>query len=279
LKLIVIFLISLSSIVLFPIISAAQELEDDGSFILSGKVVDAATLEGIPYSHIKLDDTYWGVICDSLGFFKVRVKDNQNLKVSSLGFAEKMIPITEEITDGSAFQELHLDRTSYMLEDVDIYSLGTWEQFRHNFVKTELANEEVITENWNIGNLKQYMKASASLDRPGAGVGISYNRKFRDRKQREHVFKLKAQEGKIYKLKQKFNKQIVQDITNEKGVRLDALIVYITEREHFTYQSRDTYIQKRIKACYLTFLDEYVDGEYVYGVNDSTKTLRNHLRK
>ena len=56
-------------------------------------------------------------------------------------------------------------------------------------------------------------------------------------------------------------------------------MVYITEREHFTYQTRDTYIQQRIKACYDSFVLEYIEGEYEYALDDTTKTLRNHLRK
>ncbi len=272
-------LIFLSSLILFPIISDAQNSGEEESFTLSGKVVDAATLEGIPFSHIKIDETYWGVICDSLGFFKVSIKPNQNLKVSSLGYSEIIVPITSEVTDGESFQEISLDRTSYMLEEVDIYSLGTWEQFKENFVKMELPDESNIAGGWDFGNLKQHMQAELAMGRSGAGVGISMNRKFKDRKQREHVAKLKSKEFKVYILKSKFNKQLVEDITREKGVRLEALMVYITEREHFTYQTRDMYIQHRIKACYDTFVLEYVDGEYEYALDDTTKTLRNHLRK
>ncbi|MCZ4693437.1 carboxypeptidase-like regulatory domain-containing protein [Ancylomarina euxinus] len=278
-----IFLISLCSFVLFPLISEAQESEEVESFILSGKVVDASTLEGIPFSHIKLDDTYWGVICDSLGFFKVTVKPNQNLKVSSLGFAEKITPVTSEVTDGSAFQEVSLERVSFMLEEVDIYSLGTWGQFKENFVKMELPNEENIAANFDYGNLRAIYGTKEApipgmLKGFGVGGGIGFNGKSRDNKSREHVAKLKSREYKVEILKNKFNKQLVEDITQEKGARLEALMVYITEREHFTYQTRDIYIQQRIKAHYDTFVLEYVEGEYNYAMGDSTKTLKNHLR-
>lgn len=266
-----------------PFISYAQNSTDDESFILSGKVVDASTLEGIPFSHIKLDDTYWGVICDSLGFFKVTVKPNQNLKVSSLGFAEKIIPVTSEVTDGSAFQEVSLDRVSFMLEEVDIYSLGTWGQFKENFVKMELPNNENIAANFDYGNLRaiygtKEVPIPGMLKGFGVGGGIGFNGKSREKKSRDHVAKLKSREYKVEILKSKFNKQLVEDITQEKGLRLEALMVYITEREHFTYQTRDTYIQQRIKAHYDTFVLEYVEGEYDYAMEDSTKTLKNHLR-
>jgi hypothetical protein len=269
--------------VLRPFISYAQNSTDDESFILSGKVVDASTLEGIPFSHIKLDDTYWGVICDSLGFFKVTVKPNQNLKVSSLGFAEKIIPVTSEVTDGSAFQEVSLDRVSFMLEEVDIYSLGTWGQFKENFVKMELPNNENIAANFDYGNLRaiygtKEVPIPGMLKGFGVGGGIGFNGKSREKKSRDHVAKLKSREYKVEILKSKFNKQLVEDITQEKGLRLEALMVYITEREHFTYQTRDTYIQQRIKAHYDTFVLEYVEGEYDYAMEDSTKTLKNHLR-
>jgi len=262
--------------VLLPFISNAQNSTEDEGFVLSGKVVDATTLEGIPFSHIKIDDTYWGVICDSLGFFKVTIKPNQNLKVSSLGFAEKIIPVTSEVTDGLAFQEVSLDRVSFMLEEVDIYSLGTWEQFKHNFVKTELPKEMDVTGGWNFGNMKLYMKEALALNRPGAGMSMTMGKKYVTRKQ---IFqRLNSRDVKLSKVALKFNKQLVQDITHEAGEKLDALMVYIREREHFTYQTRDTYIQQRIKAHYKTFVLEYVEGEYDYAMGDSTKRLKNHLR-
>ena len=263
---------------LSPLNSKAQESENDDSFILSGKVIDATTHEGIPYSHIKLDSTYWGVICDSLGFFKVRVQPNQSLKISSMGFAEQIVPISAEVTDGQAFQEVHLERASYMLEEVDIYSLGTWTQFKHNFVKAELPEEKNVAGGWNFGNMKLYMKEALALERGSFGVGVSMNRKFKDRKQREHVAKLKSQESKTATLKNKFNKQVVRDITHETGARLDALMVYISEREQFTYQTRDYYIQQRIKTLHDQFVLEYVVNHDDYALGDSLERLPNHLR-
>jgi len=259
-------------------LSDAQNSTDEENFTLSGKVIDAVTLKGIPFSHIKIDDTYWGVICDSLGFFKVSIKPNQHLKVSSLSYAEIIVPVTSKITDGAAFQEISLERKSYMLEEVDIYSLGTWEQFKENFVKMKLSDEDNVAGAWNFGNLKSQLKEAIALDRSGVGMSFSVKRKYKDGKQRERVAKLKSNEYKTDIIKTKFNKQLVADITHEKGVRLDALMVYITEREHFSYQSRDIYIQRRIKACHDTFVLEYVEGEYDYALDDSTKTLRNHLR-
>jgi len=268
----------ISSFVLFPFLSDAQEAENDDSFILAGKVVDVATLEGIPYSHIKLDDTYWGVICDSLGFFKVRVHPNQSLKVSSMGFGEQIIPITAEVTDGQAFQEVPLEKASYMLEEVDIYSLGTWNQFKHSFVQTKLPEEKNVTGGWDFGNLKQFMQAEFAMARPGAGVGISINRKFKDRKQREYVAKLESQEAKIELLKAKFNKQIVQDLTHETGERLEALMIYISAREKFTYQTRDYYIQMKVKSLYDEFVLEYRVDRDDYALGDSIERIPNHLR-
>ncbi|MGZ2368971.1 carboxypeptidase-like regulatory domain-containing protein [Ancylomarina sp. YFZ004] len=269
-------LIFLSLFVLRPFISYAQDSTEDESFILSGKVVDASTLEGIPFSHIKLDETYWGVICDSLGFFNVTVKPNQNLKVSSLGFAEKIIPVTSEVTDGSAFQEVSLDRVSFMLEEVDIYSLGTWKQFKENFVKMELADDSNIAGGWDFGNLKLQLKEAIAMDRGGVGMSISMGRKYTTRK--DIIRGLTIRDDHRDRLALKFNRQIVEDITKEKGVRLVAFMVYIVEREHFTYQTSDVYIQQRIKACYDTFVLEYIDGEYEYALDDTTKTFRNHLR-
>jgi len=263
--------------------SQAQKSENEDSFILSGKVIDASTLEGIPYSHIKLDDSYWGVICDSLGFFNLRVHPNQCLGVSSMGFSELIIPITTEVTDGLAFQEVQLERTSYMLEEVDIYSLGTWVQFKDNFVKMELAQEENIAADFDYGNLNaiygtKEVPIPGMLKGFGFGGGIGFNGKSREKKSRDLVAKLKSQENKIEAIKNKFNKQVVQDITHETGARLEDLMVYISEREHFTYQTRDYYIQKRVKSLHHEFVLEHVGDHNDYALGDSLERLPNHLR-
>jgi len=279
LKSIYLSLVFLSCFVISPLVADAQNTEEKNGFTLSGKVIDAATLKGIPYSHVKIDDTYWGVICDSLGFFKVELKNNHSFKVSSLGYSEIIVPITSVVTDGAAFQEISLDRTSYILDEVDIYSLGTWQQFKDNFVKMELPDEKNIADEWNFGYLRRDRKLALAKDRSGFGASFTVNRKFKDQKQIEHVKTLKSNEYKSEILKAKFNRLLVQDMTHEKGVRLDALMRYITEREHFTYKTSDIYIQRRIKACYETFVLEYVEGEYDYALDDSTQIIVNHLRK
>ncbi len=264
---------------LFPTISEAQNLEEEGDLILSGKIIDANTQNGIPFSHIKINDTYWGVISDSLGFFKVLIKPNQRLKVSALGYAEMLVPVTTKVTDGVAFQEIFLEKMSYMLDVVDIYSLGTWNQFKENFIKMDLPEEKNIAANFNYGNLKAIYGTKEVLIpgvASGFGIGIGLNGKSKDQISRERVAHLKSNEYKVTILKNKFNKQLVKDITKEKGSRLEAFMIYVAEKERFTYQTNDIYIQKRIKELYNTFLLEYVDSTYT--MEDTIENLRNHLR-
>lgn len=90
---------------------------------------------------------------------------------------------------------------------------------------------------------------------------------------------MKAKEANLDKLNLKFNKQIVHEITQLSGDKLEIFMLYIKKREHFSYQTSDIYIQQRIKKHYQEFILEYVEGEYEYALEDSTRTLRNHLRK
>ncbi len=124
-----------------------------------------------------------------------------------------------------------------MLEEVDIYSLGTWDQFKENFVKMELPPDQNIAASFDYGNLKaiygtKEVPIPGMLKGFGVGGGIGFNGKSKNKKSRDHVAMMKSQEYKIEILKTKFNKQLVEDITKEKGVRLEALMVYIIEREH-----------------------------------------------
>lgn len=259
----------------------SQENKTDLSFVVSGKVINPENLEGIAYAHIKLDETYWGVICDSLGFFHLRVHPDQKLKISALGFREQIVEIVPPSVENEIFQEVYMERESYLLEQVNVYSLGTWIDFKENFVKEKLPVEENIADRFDFGNLKLVQAEANSLRKQGFGLNLadgiglikSIGKKRRDNKKSDELT-----DWQLRILQSKYNKDVIAELTHETGYRLDVLMQYINSKSDFTHQTSELYIGVRIKQLYRDFLQENPQLEENLSYTDSVGTIYNPLR-
>lgn len=260
----------------------SQEEENDNSFIVSGKVINSETLEGVSFANVNLHGTYWGIICDSAGFFRLRVHPDQNLRISALGFQEQFVSITPpKAEEDEVFQEVFMEQGSILLEEVNIYSLGTWAQFKENFIKEDLPEDENIATTFDFGNLKLAQAEANSLNRQGFGFnlldGINAVRSIgKKRRARKGIVEMTDWQLRI--LQQKYNKEVISELTHESGYRLDQLMEYINTKQRFTHQTSEMYIGVRIKQLYKDFLQKKPQLENNLTYADSLGTIRNHLR-
>ncbi len=259
----------------------SQEEQNDNSFIVSGKVINQETMEGVSFANVNLLGTYWGIVCDSAGFFRLRVNHNQKLRISALGFQEQIISIVPSKVDQEIFQEIFMEKGSILLDEVSIYSLGTWSQFKENFIKTDLPEEENIATTFNFGNLNLAQAEANSLNRQGFGFnlldGISAIKSI-GKKRRARTGIVAMTDWQLRILQQKYNKEVVAELTHESGFRLELLMEYINSNQNFTYQTSELYIGVRIKQLYDDFLQEKPQFENNLSFTDSLGTIRNHLR-
>ena len=261
----------------------SQEKENDNSFIVSGKVINSETLEGISFANVNLHGTYWGIVCDSAGFFRLRVHPDQDLRISALGFQEQFVNITppKEEEEEEVFQEVFMEKGSILLEEVSIYSLGTWAQFREKFIKEDVPEEENLATTFDFGNLKLARAEANSLSGQGFGLnlldGIHAIKSIgKRRRARKGIVQMTDWQLRI--LQQKYNKEIISELTHESGYRLDQLTEYINTKQRFTHQTSEMYIGVRIKQLHEDFLREKPQLENNLSYADSLGTIRNHLR-
>ncbi len=259
----------------------SQEEVQDSSFIVSGKIINPETLKGISFAHVKIHDSYLGIICDSLGFFRLRVNHGQKLKVTALGFQEQIVEITPPTEEDEVFQDILMVRQSYLLEEVDIYSLGSWKDFKENFVNTDVPVEENVASTFDFGNLNLAQKEASTLQRGGFGVnlmdGIDFIKKIR-KKRRARNAKPSMADWQLRILQSKFNKKVVAELTHESGLTLEVLMEYINTYSNFTHNTSEMYIGVKVKQLHKRFLEERPQFEKNLTLLDSIGPINNHLR-
>lgn len=245
-------------------------------FVLSGKVIDKETRKGIAFAHIKIDKTFYGTICDSLGFFHLRLTPKQKIKISALGYKTETLTI-QPSEEGDVFKEIAMQKNSYMIKEVNVYAFGTWNDFKHKFIKEKLPEEEesIIDEKAIAAIAKSAARYGNTQRRSeggiGVGIGIPLSRK--DRKS----LKLKKFIASENSLVQKYNKEMVAQLTKEKGKRLEYLLLYINSKAKFTSNSDEKYIIKEVLRLHQAFLHENIDTSKYYSFFDSLPAS-NHLR-
>ena len=257
--------------------SFSESSKIDSIISISGQILQSESLIPIPLATIAIKRARKGIICDSLGIFHLQIKQYDTLRISALGYK----PIDWEVPyvfnpDSPPFFQIKLEDISYLLNEVDIYALGTWDEFKEDFIKKDLPEDENIATTFNFGNLKLAQKEANSLKRDGGGFGfgIRFNKKAYKRIPRmEPLAQLHEQ-----MLASKFNKELVADVTKESGERLDVLVKYINSKSRFTYRTSEYYIINKIKQLYQDFLQEKPQLKNNISYSDSIETIKNHLR-
>jgi hypothetical protein len=209
----------------------------------------------------------------------LRVHPNQKLKVSALGFKEQVVNVNPPDGDKEVFQEIRLEKESILIDEVNVYTLGSYSDFKKGFIKKDAPEEEDLSESFDFGNLTKDQKEAIAAKRDGVGVNLTGGinaLKSIGSKRRERKAPVVMTDWQLSILREKFNKQIIADITHESGSRLDDIMEYINDKEDFTYKTTELTIINRIQIRYKEFLEEGPKEKEVD--NESSGPTTNNLR-
>ena len=87
---------------------------------LKGSIVSTDSLSPIPDAHILSEISYYGTTSDTNGKFAMLVKKIDTLRISSVGFVTKLIPIYYDSVDVNNFNII-MEKDTVMLQEIDIF--------------------------------------------------------------------------------------------------------------------------------------------------------------
>jgi len=140
-----------STIILFGLIffwarpqSCAQEVRNDEDVIqFSGVVVDADSLDPVPYTSIIINNTNRGTLSDFYGYFSFVALKNDTIVFSSMGYKKNIFVIPDTITD-KRYSLIHvMNADTIMLTPTVIYPWPTQEEFKKAFIKLDIPDDDI----------------------------------------------------------------------------------------------------------------------------------------
>lgn len=246
--------------------SNAQSFLQDSTLSISGLIYSSKTNEAIPNATVTIKRSRKGVICDNTGVFHLQIQERDTLVISALGYELKEWPVPLILNpDFPPFFRIQLQDISYLLKEVDIYALGTWDEFKDEFVKAKVKEKNPI--NKDIGkqlapyNTKkpnpvpaQYRpkidKKMDIIDAIFRPTDFLHNKLSKKEKIKKKLSKRIKEEGKNKKIGKKYNAQIVSDATGLKGDELVAFMEFCGKKIQVTENSRDYDVMKQILDLY-----------------------------
>lgn len=133
----------------------------------SGVVVDADSLQPVPFTAVIIKNTYRGTFADVSGYFSFVAQPGDTIQFTTLGYKDNsfIIPDTLKETRYSLIQLMQRDTME--LKEAVIYPWPTKEQFKEAFLKLDIPNDDQARAQRNIDQ-QAGMAGIASLP-PDAG--------------------------------------------------------------------------------------------------------------
>ncbi|MGZ2370519.1 carboxypeptidase-like regulatory domain-containing protein [Ancylomarina sp. YFZ004] len=250
--------------------SSATNVENDSLISISGQVVTSTGISPIPLAHLIIKGKRSGQICDSLGIFHLQVKQSDTLIISALGFKtqEWAVPFIFDTTLPLFFQ-IPLKKMAYLLKEVDVFALGTWDEFKADFVKLKIKDDNVINTQIT-KELAPFRTKKPNIVPPQYRALIEKphfinNFKFlpaylftklsRSEKRKRKITGLIRNKWKAKKLSQYYSSDIVAANTGLKGDRLEDFMAYCGPKMKITEITSQYDILEQIVTNYKKYFN------------------------
>ncbi|MBL4561056.1 MAG: hypothetical protein JKX79_08740, partial [Labilibaculum sp.] len=164
---------------------------------------------------------------------------------------------------------------SYLLNEVDIYALGTWDEFKEDFIKLKLEekdpiNKDIIKQlapyNTKEPNIvpAQYRPKNEKMgvvDAIFRPTDFLHSKFSKSEKAKKKLAKIIRNEAKTKKINSKYNAEIITDATGLKGDELLKFMEYAGSHIKVTQNSSEYFVMKQILFWFKKYQEETTKEE------------------
>ena len=218
-------------IVFFTMKSYAQD-----TFYYYAKLKDNETQQVISNANILNLRSKQGITSNFVGFFLIKAKQNDFLKISYMGYNDVYLKVNMQDKDTL---EVYMVKKSYQLDEVEVMP-WTKSEFKYQFVTKEPPTD---TSEW----LK--MRFSVSKEELISLTPASFHN-YKTSKERQIINLVKE---KKWENKDLIYKQIVKKMTHYQDDEYVKFLEYCHFTKDYILRTRELYIVEEVKKKYLEF--------------------------
>lgn len=223
---------------------------------LNGEIISSEDGELVPYVHIININTNEGTSSDFSGKFSIKVNKTDTLIFSAVGFEKYALTLVEnEIDSKDYYIRILLYQSSYELAPVNIYAFKDEAGFKQDILNMEVpepANPKIIIPGAHQGPVtSRDLNGGFSLGSPISSVVNVFSKEAKELRKYQKVLKDAPRQKTLH---EKYNLEIVEEITGLKDEELNQFMLFCKIPEDYIIKANDYEIILAVNACYKEFL-------------------------
>lgn len=230
-------------------------------YVIRARIVDNKDHHPIVFAQVINKNMRWGVVSDTLGLFSLSANMTDTLYISAIGYYPTFIAVSEALIRQIRIAEIPLEEQVYEVGQVNVYSLGTYEQFKYKVIHSnpppnnlQKVNENIQKEIAKIPRHPLQEQMSIPLGSPVTAVYMWLSKEGKGQKK----FQKAKEEHKLFVATNlRFNRDIVSKATGLTGDMLDRFMTFCRPDFGFILTATDYDIYKRILEDYELFMKKY----------------------
>jgi len=132
----------------FSVQLSAQDMRD---LKISGVILDAESLEPVPFTSVILKDMGMGTVADNTGYFTLIAHPGDTISFRSVGYQERVFIIPSQLKSKTYTLIELMIRDNILLEEVVVYPLPDFDELARTVLKQDLTPDQQV----RIKNFKQ----------------------------------------------------------------------------------------------------------------------------
>jgi hypothetical protein len=224
---------------LFLLMSVPFFAQDTTIYIVSGKIIDAETLKPVPLAFLLNTVKMYGEQTDTSGKYRILMMKNDSLRISCIGYyTEYWQPnFSDADVNNKIDISIYVRPQTYPLGRIDIYQTR-WDAFVYDISQTEILEDETQKRliKWISTMVDGEDLATLSMK---AGIQIPLPIHTHREKQLKKILRQQKIDELNKKAEQKFNKQLVSNITKLEGEELDEFMKYCSFDRDFILKTTE----------------------------------------
>ncbi|HDJ33310.1 MAG TPA: carboxypeptidase-like regulatory domain-containing protein [Bacteroidetes bacterium] len=217
---------------------------------VEGQLIGMKSGEPVPFAHIVNKNQVWGTVTDSLGHFTMQMSHMDTLAVSAIGYESQQFVLPIYVSVSPFRTRIFLRERSYPIDEVEVFVLGTWEQFQDKVRKLRVPETEEE-------ELKREIRDEAkevALEAYEIPTGITFSLPSRYDASLKRLREIEAIEARQILIYRKYNREVIARTTGLTGKELDDFIIFCNQRAWFTPETPSYDIIRQIKYWFRQYL-------------------------
>ncbi len=229
------------------------------SGILRGKIVDEATGNPVEYGIVLEYSRQQSIYSDRKGEFTADISKGDTLVVSALGYYYCKVLVSDSLLNLEGTVTFKVSPRLYEITEARIVSLGTYDDFRHNFINLKTGNEnterlaEHLTASSAVAASEGFDKYQQNRQRDGVTI-MSVPIRGPEERERIRLAKIIEREKVRDRVYERFNPELIKKVT---GLNNDddiiEFMVFCDFTEKYLLEVEDDLLIAQIRMKYDAF--------------------------